>query len=407
MVSFLLIPEETRRLLIGQASIQGGVTEPAIEKDWWVTLTLQALFSLPMAEYFIFKGGTSLSKGWGLIQRFSEDIDIALAPEAFGRKYEEKPSSSYVKRLKREGCAYTTTFIREDLEDRFAAMGVPAGMIRVEAEAVAEMHPDKDPQTLFVHFTSLFEEVSYLTQPVKIEFGVRSLREPFATIQVRSLLSEFTDSPAYRETPFPVTAVEPRKTFMEKLLLLHEKFGTGRATGEAGERQSRHLFDLWQMSRHGILAQVMDDPGLYEAVIEHRRHYIRLKDVDYDAMRLQQLLFLPPYELLSSFGKDYAAMREEMIYGNAPDFEGLLAGLRELNLQLASIGHTKELRGVIQRALRQIGEAELDGDFVRTTVVYTISPELAAGPDNIAIHFTTEFIKTKNGFMLHRVNVSQ
>lgn len=86
MIEFLQLPEETRRLLINQITIKKGMTTKSIEKDWWVTLVLKALVSLPMASHFIFRGGTSLSKGWKLTERFSEDIDIALAPEAFGKE---------------------------------------------------------------------------------------------------------------------------------------------------------------------------------------------------------------------------------------------------------------------------------------------------------------------------------
>jgi predicted nucleotidyltransferase component of viral defense system len=79
MIEFLQLPEERRRTFITQAATETGMTEKAVEKDWWVTLILRAIFTLPMAENFVFKGGTSLSKGWKLIQRLSEDIDIALA----------------------------------------------------------------------------------------------------------------------------------------------------------------------------------------------------------------------------------------------------------------------------------------------------------------------------------------
>lgn len=405
MISFLELNEDTRRLLISQASIQSGITERAIEKDWWVTLTLQALFSLPMAEHFIFKGGTSLSKGWKLIQRFSEDIDIALAPEAFGRKYLEKPSHAYVKNLKREGCAYTSKVILEALEARFAEMGVPAGLIQLEAQAVPDNRPDKDPQTLFVRFPSLYQGTSYLTAPVKIEFGVRALREPFSPIEVWSLLSEFTNASAYQETAFTVMAVEPRKTFIEKLLLLHEKFHTGRSEGEAGERQSRHLFDLLQMHQCGILQQVLDDPALHASVIEHRRHYVRLKGIDYDAMSLRQLLFIPPQELLAAFGEDYATMRAEMIYGDAPDFEALIEGLRLINMTLVSSDHTKDMNEVIQRALQQIAADKLEGDVVSTTVVYKINPGAPEDADSINILFFTEFIQTPAGLILHRIKI--
>ena len=148
MNKFLQFTEDERRILTTQVSTKLGLPAQAVEKDWWVTLVLKALFSLPMRKHFIFKGGTSLSKGWKLIERFSEDIDIALSPEAFGRTYEATPSHSYVKTLKREGCAYTSTVIREALEKELANMGVPAGTVQIEAEEILPTMRDKDPQTL-------------------------------------------------------------------------------------------------------------------------------------------------------------------------------------------------------------------------------------------------------------------
>src|SRR5258708_33146311 len=112
MVEFLQLPENLRRQIIEQVNVRTGMSLKAIEKDWWVTLVLKALFSLPMRQHFIFKGGTSLSKAWKLIERFSEDIDIALSPEAFGREYRQTPSHSYVKTLKKEGCVYTSNVIK-------------------------------------------------------------------------------------------------------------------------------------------------------------------------------------------------------------------------------------------------------------------------------------------------------
>lgn len=405
MVEFLQLSEETRRTLISQVNTATGMSVNAIEKDWWVTLILKALFSVPMAEHFIFKGGTSLSKGWKLIERFSEDIDIALAPEAFGRAYLQTPSISYVKRLKKEGCAYTSTVIREALEKQLTSIGVPPGMIQVEAEAVNPLIPDKDPQSLYIKYPSLYDARTYIAGEVKVEFGVRALREPFSTVNIQSIIAAESGTPAYTEQPFAVTAVEPRKTFMEKLLLLHEKFLTGRAEGDAGQRQSRHLSDLLGMMKKGILEQVVDDAALYATLLHHRSHYVKLKDVDYASMQLRQLFFLPPYELLEEFRKDYEIMLEEMIYGDPPDFLTLLNALREINIQLAGLGHLKDIQQVIDRARKQLSDANLQGGFMHTIVVYKIDPHLPDGPDNIAIRFAVEFIKTKKGVIFHRIKV--
>mgnify|MGYP003498322727 FL=1 len=92
MTGWLQLTDEQRRTSIAQAAVVSGIAAKAIEKDWWVTLTLKALFESPYAKFFIFKGGTSLSKGWKLIERFSEDIDIAIDPMAFGKEYKTTPA---------------------------------------------------------------------------------------------------------------------------------------------------------------------------------------------------------------------------------------------------------------------------------------------------------------------------
>lgn len=110
------LDDDSRRTSLNQASIKSGINPKAIEKDWWVTLVLQLLFTSKYAPYFAFKGGTSLSKGWGIIDRFSEDIDIALGSEAFGKKYIDNPSKTFVEQLRRSGCLFTSNEITNELK---------------------------------------------------------------------------------------------------------------------------------------------------------------------------------------------------------------------------------------------------------------------------------------------------
>lgn len=326
MIQFLQLNTEDRKLLIEQVARKTGLPVQSIEKDWWVTFVLRALFSLPMAEYFIFKGGTSLSKAWNLIERFSEDIDIALSPEAFGRAYVSEPSHSYVKTLKREGCAYTTEIIKTALVDQLSSMGVPDNLVSIEAEAVSPTKPDKDPQTLYVRYTSLFSQTGYLLDTIKLEFGVRSLLEPYSSANVISILGKEVRSVAYAENAFTVSAVEPRKTFMEKMMLLHEKYLQG-IQPRSAERQSRHLYDLHSMIHSKVADEVLNDRALYQTLLKHRSHYVRLKGINYDKMFLHALRFIPPEDLLAFFKTDYENMIMHMTYGNVPDFETLVQGL--------------------------------------------------------------------------------
>src|SRR5687768_912989 len=123
ITDWLKLTDEQRRGTLESIEYTEGILPKAAEKDWWVTLALHTLFLGKFKDHLVFKGGTSLSKCFNLIERFSEDIDIALAPEAVGMKYEGNPSKSFVKKLKRVGCEFTSTELKENLGRMFFELG--------------------------------------------------------------------------------------------------------------------------------------------------------------------------------------------------------------------------------------------------------------------------------------------
>jgi hypothetical protein len=308
---------------------------------------LKALFTSPYAPFCLFKGGTSLSKAWKIIQRFSEDIDIALAPEAFGMTYDPMPSHSFVKSLKRRGCAFTTTVLKTAMEKALSDLGVPEGMAVVEAEEVPANRPDKDPQTLFIRYPSLFDPHPYLADEVKMEFGVRSFREPFAMVPITSLLNEVFPNPAYAETPFEVATVEPRKTLLEKLFLLHEKFHSADLGSIRLERQSRHPYDIVSLLATPAAQAVLEDGPFYDRLLTHRKHYVRLAGIDYEQLTPGRLRFVPSIELVQAFRTDYEDMQRSMIYGDSPHFDDLLEQLKFFNGRIRLMGTGLDLEAVI------------------------------------------------------------
>lgn len=353
MIGWLSLTDEERRITLEQASVRSGMQTKAIEKDWWVTLCLKALFSSEYASYCIFKGGTSLSKGWNLIRRFSEDIDIAIDPVAFGMEIIPSPTHSYVKRLKRKGCAFTSTQMKQALETAFAAMGVATGTIVIEAEAVSETMPDKDPQVLLIRYTSLFENHPYLADEVKMEFSVRSRMEPFTLVAIQSILSEAFPNPAYEETSFQVPAAEPHKTLLEKAFLLHEKLSYPYGEAFPDDRQSRHFYDIVQLMETDFAQAALDDMDLYTALVEHRRYYARLRDVNYDKLHSGTLRFVPPIELMEVYQNDYEKMQRAMIYGTTYPFETLMRKIKWFNGNFRLIGTGLILEEVINSAFAQ------------------------------------------------------
>jgi hypothetical protein len=266
--------------------------------------------------------------------------------------YQEPPSNMYVKNMKRRGCIFTSTLLKDAMETTFTDMGVPPGLVTVEAQEIPHDRPDKDPQTLFIRYPSLFDTHLYLLDQVKMEFGVRSFREPFAQAKVQSMLSEVFPNPAYEETPFEVTVVEPRKTLLEKMFLLHEKFHTDRNAPIQLERQSRHPYDIVSLLATPAATQVLEDQAFYDRLLSHRKHYVRLAGIDYETLTPRQLRFVPYIETVETFRTDYEAMQQSMIYGESPTFEEILRKLKYFNGQVRLMGTGLSLETIIETFMR-------------------------------------------------------
>jgi predicted nucleotidyltransferase component of viral defense system len=158
---WLKIPAERRIEILNQASNSTGLPAIAIEKDWWVTLVLKASFALDYSQHIVFKGGTSLSKGWNLIERFSEDIDLAIDRKFFG--FEGDISKSQIKNLRKESCKFISTTFLEDLTKQFTEW---KAITECKLNAQPVNDSDKDPQVIEIHYNSVFDKSDYLPQRV-------------------------------------------------------------------------------------------------------------------------------------------------------------------------------------------------------------------------------------------------
>lgn len=328
MVEWLSLSDEDRLISIQQAATKAGVSTKVIEKDWWVTLVLKALFQSEFADHLSFKGGTSLSKGWNLIDRFSEDIDLAIERSFLG--FEEDLSKNAVKKLKRVACDFTSTALKGALEKELANLGVPKGTVTVTADEVNPIIPDTDPQTLRIAYRSLLDPVPYIDDRVKVDVSARSLNEPAVERPIMSLLGQYMPGFPWSGEPFPVATVEPKRTFLEKIFLLHEEF-LRPVDRIVYERMSRHLYDLERMMDTEHAEAALADRAYYDVIVEHRRHLIFKAGVDYDTHQPGTLNFIPPDGILKAFEADYALMREEMIYDeHSKDFAEIVARLNSL-----------------------------------------------------------------------------
>lgn len=332
MTGWLQLTDEQRKSSITAVEYVTGIPAKAIEKDWWVTMTLRALFTSKYRDTLIFKGGTSLSKCWKLIHRFSEDIDVAIDPAVFGVEYQEIPTKSYVKNLKRKGCEFTGNELKTELEGQFMSLGVPMEKVNIFAAEVNPLVPDTDPQVIFLEYESLFEKNQYLKDVVKIEVSIRYMKEPSSAMPVESLLNEFNPNLAYSETAFDVMVIEPHRTFLEKAFLLHEAFARPDNKALKSDRMSRHLYDLEKMMDTAHERKALENEDLYQAIIKHRKHYSYLSWMgDYSTLNRDKISFLLPEDLLPAYKSDYEVMQEQMIYEDALGFDRLIERLKELH----------------------------------------------------------------------------
>ena len=321
--NWLDLPDTEKLRIFNEISIERGIPSAAVEKDWWVVHTLAAVFATEIAPYTVFKGGTSLSKAWGIIERFSEDIDLALDRSFFG--LEGELSKAQVRKLRKKSFEYLTQRFFPELQDKFEAMG-----LRVTCEIEKVTDTDKDPIVIQVFYPTLFGESTYILPRILIEIGSRSLKEPFTKMQVVSLVGEIFNGRSFADLPIELPCVNPERTYLEKIFLLHEEFQKPQQKMRV-ERMSRHLYDVIRLkeSEFGTKA-FSDNLELYQTIVKHRRQMNALQGIDYDKHNPEFINPIPPPALIPEWKKDYEFMQEAMIFGASLSFEELIQELQIL-----------------------------------------------------------------------------
>ncbi len=328
MNKFIHLPADRLRTFYEEAQARRGLPAQSIEKDLWVCWTLRELFQLtPWNGHLTFKGGTSLSKGWKLIERFSEDIDLVIDREFLGYGGATL-SNNRQNKLKVECSRRIHAELKPALATRFTELLPPGNSWTLEGAPVAE---DPDQQTLLFKYPSVFPAPSlYLRPVVKMEMGARGQPEPSSPTSIQSYVAEVFPE-VVPDGTFTIRTVAARRTFWEKVLLLHEE--TYRpAPADAGLRKiglARHYYDVWRLIESGIAAEALADSELFGHVVEHRQVFFRYTWMDYATMQRGSLRLLPLDHQLDAWRQDYAAMRGEMFFGPTADFDVVLKAVSE------------------------------------------------------------------------------
>lgn len=321
MNKFLTLTKEQRAAVFERVGASVGLPMQAVEKDFWVTVILQAVFSLPVAQHLIFKGGTSLSKAWGLISRFSEDIDLAVNPMALGAA-EGDLTKKQIKKLRKASSLFVSEQLTPMLCAKINEMGMSA-FLNIEAQSNGEgdnTYPE--PRQIYIRYQSVFEKpLTYLRPDVVLEVSARSLIEPAMPTHVSCILADYI--PIQSACDAVVHTAIPAKTMVEKMFLLHELFSVP-GHGTRAERKSRHLYDLYQMMQQDFAQEAITNDALWESIRHHREVFTSVQGVDYSGDVRQRICLLPREDIVAIWQSDYETMRSSMIHGSAPTWDELI-----------------------------------------------------------------------------------
>lgn len=325
-IDFYTLDKQEKIAIFSAIASEKGMTPFAVEKDWWVCCTLHVIFQLDISKHLVFKGGTSLSKAWKLIHRFSEDIDLAI-DQAFFDGYTSNLSRTQINQLRKEAGEYTTGVLFFDLQEAFRR----AGYHDLNYRVIASSESDRDPRIIEVYYPNIISPPStYVLPKVQIEIGCRSLKEPFTFRPLSSLVDEQYPDQYFADNPFDVPTVNPERTLLEKLFLLHEEVQRPIEKMRVN-RLSRHLYDIYHLHQAGVSEAAINNKQLYQTVVAHRYKFSRVGGVDYNTHHPHRLNPIPISDRIADWRADYQRMLEEMIYDdNKPSFEQLIENLQHL-----------------------------------------------------------------------------
>jgi hypothetical protein len=321
-----------RRDLFQEVSTRRGLSFDVVQKDFWVCFVLDRLFSLEtIGKELYFKGGTSLSKCFDIIGRFSEDVDLTIGREALGFEadyLDSAPSKSQQKKRRKE--VQKRAF---DYASKTILPALEASIAQVLTEKQEWKLIDSEEGVIRFQFPSDpdLTESAYLSPEVRLELGGLSDLEPNELMGATSYAAEtFPDQ--FADGRANVRVVLARRTLCDKLLLLHR---LNTADAELPKQQSRHYYDVAMLANSAVGTELREDLTLLAQAIRYEGLTFPRAGIDYASLSADQLRLAPEDRQLESFRRDYEAMKE-MFFTDPPSVDWILEKLRELQDALAS-----------------------------------------------------------------------
>lgn len=326
--------------LFNETGARRGLAPAILEKDFWVCWTLKRLFALPGDNPpLVFKGGTSLSKVYRAIKRFSEDIDLSFDRHSLGYVDERDPQSAPSRKKKEKLIDELSATVAQHIET--VLMPRLAEVMKAELGSVDggwDIRKDAaDPQTVIFHYPPSFTsakygDLTYVNPVVRLELGARGDPWPTQRHGISPYAAE--EFPDVFGAPIcDVTVLAAERTFWEKATLLHSEYH--RPTGSTRDRLSRHYYDLALLADTEAGQRAVRDIAMLETVSRHKDVFFHSGWSHYETAKPGTLRLVPPESGLGELAADYAKMAP-MIFEAPPRFDALIERLRELERQINS-----------------------------------------------------------------------
>ena len=364
MEKFLALPDADRKTAFQEAASRRDVLPIIVEKDFWVCWTLKQLYSIPaLGPHITFKGGTSLSKAFGLIERFSEDIDLTISKAVLDiakskDPMEENISGKELERRLGELKAHAQSFVAETilpkLHDKFSNVLGTGTDWKLELD-----NEDKDQQTILFFYPKILEYnqviktptlktkagtwkiittvdttvafEGYIKPAIRLEFGARGDIIPSTSRHITSYIAE-TFPQLFQDAICAVPTLDTERTFWEKATILHAIHHGSKLR----DRMSRHYYDTYILAIKAVADLAIKNVPLLEQVVLNKSIFFKDNKASYETAKIGSLKLLPPDSLLDGLRKDYDAMHE-MFIGEVPEFEVIIATLTELENKINNL----------------------------------------------------------------------
>lgn len=332
---FLRLPPEDRAEILAAAEQELGRSAQILEKDVWVCWTLKQLFEMPGAQPMAFKGGTSLSKAWRAISRFSEDVDVTFAHESLAPgldPFEENLTKTQQKKRPKLLAEAMDAHVESVLKPHFdAALQAELG------EDATETSVDGNKRSLFLlipYPSALEPAASYVAPHVMLEPGCRNAITPVSTFTITPDVARLEFESALEFPKAEVTVLSGARTFWEKATLMHAAC-VNPAKRIRVERTARHWYDLAALAGHEVGAAALDDLALLHDVIRVKTLVYPIPEVRYADCASGRLLLIPEGEHLDALRADYEGMVEaRLFWEDPPAFEDLVSTISMLQEEI-------------------------------------------------------------------------